>query len=158
MSKPTDSNPTQPANSFAEFTVPDKSELGWVPAEHVVVDVASTDLIGAFVPGEPAFDPAPVEFEFEAEITGLNIEDLITQTSETDLNELLESLSTSQGASASESQALPKSANNILASLDDAAVDPQTSDTEANLPFLTDIGLGGLTVIVDDDGADTVAI
>jgi len=160
VSEQTDSIANNLENSFGEFSVPDKPELGWVPAEHVFVDVSAVEVvIGAFVSGEPDLADAASVIEFDLE--DIQITDLIADFStvtipEIDINDALEALAISLVTEPTVTGTAPNG-NPMLSSVDEAVNNPLGANSSTQLLQQADFGLGDLTVIIDD-GADSVAI
>lgn len=146
--------------SFSAFSVPEQEELGWTPAEHVIIEVASGEVIGDFVFGEPVeVDTSDfIDFDLEEiQVTDIIADINATATSEADLNYLLESLAASLG---SEAPAVgnPPTDHSMLSSLDEAMSNPLGAESPASLTHQSGFGLGEMTIIIDDGDSESVAI
>lgn len=145
---------------LGDFSVPDKSDLGWTPAETVFVTVQADEPATEFFPVAVAADSEPTVIEFELadiEATELIADFDVPGGSDIDLNVLLSSfapeLDSQQG-----DVGPPRGESDLLSALDDVINDPQPVDASSSLIETTGLEFGGLTVIIDDDGTDTVAI
>lgn len=160
MVKITDKNGKEFESLLGDFSVPDKDHLGWAPAETVFVSVLAADPITGFMPVAIADDAGETVIEWELgdiQATELIADFDSTDGAETDLNALLDSLIQLPESGQGEPDA-HLGESNLLSSLDDAINGPQPVETSSSLIEATGLEFGGLTVIIDDDGTDTVAI
>lgn len=160
MANTTDKDSDTLVTPLGDFSVPDVSDLDVLPADHVFVPPESVAVIGEFVPGAPAGsdDASVVEFNV-ADLQSVNLLADIDSDGDMDidLNGLLESVTASMDQEAGNSDGT-QDAENLTGLFENPDTTQYDAETSSFSTLQTDFGLSELTIIIEDDGSDTVAL